>query len=110
LARKEAEARSECFDGSHRAYEEGDGALAHRITPCSWLTVELSEKGKVHDRAVKVYNSQAAEFVFRANNANAAPDEIDLHGLYIEEAAEVFETRVQACQQRREDHLHVYIP
>jgi DNA-nicking Smr family endonuclease len=74
------------------------------------LIVELSEKGKVHDRAVKVYNSQAAEFVFRANNARAAPDEIDLHGLYVEEAVDVFEIRVQACQQRHEDHLHVYLP
>ena len=48
----------------------------------SRLTVELSEKGKMHDKAAKVYNSQAADFVFRTNNAKATPDEIDLHGLY----------------------------
>jgi hypothetical protein len=28
---------------------------------------------------------------------------------YVEEAERVFETRVQACQQRGEDHLHVYV-
>jgi len=43
---------------------------------------ELSEKGKFHDRQCKSYNQQAADFVFRANNARCAPDEIDLHGLY----------------------------
>jgi hypothetical protein len=79
----------------------------------------LSEKGKVHDRQANTYNQQAADFVFRANNSRAAPDEIDLHGLYwtgeielifryVEEAVQVFETRVNACQQRHEDHLHVY--
>lgn len=29
---------------------------------------------------------------------------------YVEEATQVFEIRVQACQQRHEDHLHVYCP
>lgn len=31
LGRKEAEARGKCFNDAHRAYEEGNGALAHRI-------------------------------------------------------------------------------
>jgi len=99
LGRKEADARSQCYDGAHKAYEEGNGALAH----------QLSEKGKLHDQAAKTYNQQAAEFVFRANNSRCAGDEIDLHGLYVEEAAQIFETRVQACQQRNEDHLHVIV-
>jgi DNA-nicking Smr family endonuclease len=72
------------------------------------LIVELSEKGKLHDKAAKLYNQQAADFVFRANNAGSAPDEIDLHGLYVEEAANAVEIRIQACQRRHEDHLHVY--
>jgi hypothetical protein len=44
--------------------------------------LELSEKGKLHDRQCKTYNQQAADFVFRANNSRSAADEIDLHGLY----------------------------
>ena len=36
----------------------------------------------MHDAAAKTYNQQAADFVFRSNNAHAAQDEIDLHGLY----------------------------
>jgi hypothetical protein len=74
-----------------------------------WLTVELSEKGKFHDRQCKVYNSQAADYVFRTNNARCGPDEIDLHGLYVEEAMDVFEIRIKACEQRHDDHLHVYV-
>jgi hypothetical protein len=31
-------------------------------------------------------------------------------GRFVKEAAQVFETRVQSCQQRNEDHLHVYSP
>lgn len=33
----------------------------------------------------------------------------ELRVRYVEEAERVFETRVQACQQRGEDHLHVYV-
>jgi hypothetical protein len=34
---------------------------------------------------------------------------IGLTDRYVEEAAHVFEMRVQACQQRGENHLHVYL-
>jgi hypothetical protein len=34
---------------------------------------------------------------------------IELTGRYVEEAVEVFEMRVRACQERHEDHLHVYV-
>jgi len=34
--------------------------------------------------------------------------EMAVNGRYVEEAAEVFETRVKACQKRRESHLHMY--
>jgi hypothetical protein len=32
LGRKEVEAKQQYFDGAHKAYEDGDGALAHRIS------------------------------------------------------------------------------
>ena len=32
----------------------------------------------------------------------------EINGRYVEEATNVFEMRVKACQERREDHLHVY--
>ncbi|KAF5092204.1 hypothetical protein D0Z03_002980, partial [Geotrichum reessii] len=58
---------------SKEAYNNGDGAEAKR----------LSEKGKKHGAKMDEYNAQAAQFVFRENNADSAGDEIDLHGLYV---------------------------
>ena len=99
LAHREAEARGRCFDQSKQAYQHGDGAHAK----------ELSNQGKQHDVQCENYNQQAAMFVFRANNSRAAPDEIDLHGLYVEEAVKVVEERINACIQRQDDHLHVIV-
>lgn len=54
-------------------------------------------------------NEDAALYVFRANNANCDADEIDLHGLHVEEAKYYTEQRIIACKQRRENHLHIIV-
>lgn len=51
----------------------------------------------------------AALYVFRANNAECDEDEIDLHGLHVEEAKYYTEQRIIACKQRRENHLHIIV-
>lgn len=61
------------MDESKRAYDNGDGAEAKR----------LSEKGKEHARKMDDYNRKAAQYVFVANNADSQGDEIDLHGLFV---------------------------
>ncbi|KAJ4305857.1 hypothetical protein N0V90_001389 [Kalmusia sp. IMI 367209] len=101
LARQEAAQRSSCFDRAHQAYESGDGARAH----------ELSEEGKRHAAAMDKYNRQARDFIFRENNAEGRvpSDTIDLHGLFVEEAEDVFEERLRAARQRGETHLHVIV-
>lgn len=73
LAHQEYEKRAECFEKSKQAYNNGDGAEAKR----------LSEQGKKHGEKMDEYNEKAKQFVFRANNADSAGDEIDLHGLYV---------------------------
>ncbi|KAI8131892.1 hypothetical protein DUD61_004464 [Geotrichum candidum] len=73
LAQREYELRLEAVAQSKEAYNSGDGAEAKR----------LSEKGKQHGAKMDEYNAQAAQFVFRENNADSAGDEIDLHGLYV---------------------------
>lgn len=55
------------------------------------------------------YNRQAAEYVFRANNADSQADEIDLHGLYVKEAIDILTIRIQAAKQRGESHLDVIV-
>lgn len=54
-------------------------------------------------------NENAALYVFRANNAACQPDEIDLHGLHVEEAKYYTEQRILACKERRENHLHIIV-
>lgn len=98
-AEREANLRGQCFEASKRAYEQGNGALAH----------EKSEEGKRHGENMQRANQDAALYVFRANNSACAPDEIDLHGLHVEEAKYYTEQRIIACKQRREDHLHVIV-
>ncbi|KAH8147485.1 uncharacterized protein LAJ45_08312 [Morchella importuna] len=99
LAREEAQKRGRCFDRSRAAYEAGDGAAAH----------ELSEEGKRHGAQMEAYNAQARDFIFRANNAHQPEDTIDLHGLYVEEAEEILETRLRTARQRGDDHINVIV-
>ena len=55
------------------------------------------------------YNRQAAEFIFRENNAvgRVDGDTVDLHGLFVEEAERVLEERIRYARGRGQGHLHV---
>ncbi|KAI5287813.1 hypothetical protein KEM54_005715 [Ascosphaera aggregata] len=101
LAREEARLRGECFQRSQEAYNDGDGAAAK----------ELSNEGKEHGARMAEYNKQASEYIFRENNSPDCiePDEIDLHGQFVEEAEEILMERIKACQEQGEDHLHVIV-
>ncbi|OJK04776.1 hypothetical protein ASPACDRAFT_74348 [Aspergillus aculeatus ATCC 16872] len=101
LARQEASKRNSCFQRSQEAYTSGDGARAK----------ELSEQGKAHGRKMEEYNKQASEFIFRENNAEGrvAPDTIDLHGQFVEEAEEILEERIRYAKNHGQTHLHVIV-
>lgn len=58
---------------------------------------------------MEAYNAQARDFIFRANNAHQPEDTIDLHGLYVEEAEEILETRLRTARQRGDDHINVIV-
>ena len=53
-ANEEGDKMASCFDRSHQAYENGDGALAK----------ELSNEGKVHQREMERLNQEASEWIF----------------------------------------------
>ena len=57
------------------------------------------------------YNRQASEYIFRENNApgRVAPDSIDLHGQFVDEAEQILEDRIRAERQRGASHLHVIV-
>lgn len=101
LAREEAEKRNRAFERSRQAYEDGDGAAAK----------ELSNEGKAHDRRMDDYNRQASEFIFRENNGpgRVESDQIDLHGLFVEEAERILEIRIREDQARGQHHLHAIV-
>lgn len=89
------------FPQSQRAYQEGDGAEAKK----------LSNEGKQHATKMEQYNKQASEYIFRANNATdrVADDTIDLHGQFVEEAEDILEARIRDAQARGQTHLHVIV-
>ncbi|OXV10778.1 hypothetical protein Egran_01463 [Elaphomyces granulatus] len=101
LAKQEGAMRASCFERSRKAYEDGDGALAKK----------LSEEGKAHGHKMEEFNRQASEFIFRENNANGrvAADAIDLHGQYVEEAEDILEQRIKYAREHGQTHLHVIV-
>lgn len=63
-----------------------------------------------HDqRSRDQYNKQAADFIFRENNAvgRVDADTIDLHGLYVHEAENILEQRIRYAKSTGATHLHV---
>lgn len=84
---------------SQEAYKRGDKQRAH----------ELSEQLKAALQEAEFHNRQAAEFVFRENNADSAGDEIDLHGLYVKEAEWILQKRIGECIRTGQSHLKVIV-
>ncbi len=65
----------------------------------------------MHDRKMDELNQQAADYIFRENNAagKVGGDQIDLHGLFVEEAERILEQRIRADQARGQTHLHAIV-
>lgn len=93
------EKRKKLSNQSQQAYQNGDGQKAH----------ELSEELKKVLAQAESYNRQAAEYVFRENNADLAEDEIDLHGLYVKEAEWIMQKRLSECIKTHQSHLRVIV-
>ena len=83
-AQKEVELRNECYEKSKKAFEEGDKELAKK----------LSEEGKEHDEKWKILTKEAGRNIFKEMNKNNENTIIDLHGLFVEEAIEFVEERL----------------
>ncbi|KZS98198.1 DUF1771-domain-containing protein, partial [Sistotremastrum niveocremeum HHB9708] len=98
-AREEGDAMRRCFDQSHQAYENGDGARAH----------ELSEEGHRHQREMERLDQEANDWIFRENNTDSKPGEIDLHGLYVKEAIARTDQAIQEAQARGDTTIHLIV-
>lgn len=59
---------------------------------------ELSTQGHHHDNQMKHFNQKAADYIYRVKNAGRPSNEIDLHGLFVKEAAEKVEEAISRCK------------
>lgn len=84
-AEKEVKLRGEKFEQSKQAYESGNKELAK----------QLSDEAKVHDENFKRLNKEAGEKIFQEINQKNSETIIDLHGLFVEEALEFLQERIE---------------
>ncbi|KAI1796405.1 DUF1771-domain-containing protein [Ganoderma leucocontextum] len=87
------------FEAGHQAYESGDGARAK----------ELSNAGKAAQREMERLNEEAAEWIFRENNTDSKPGEVDLHGLYVKEAIRFTDKSISEARARGDSQIHVIV-
>lgn len=98
-ARSEGDQMARCFDQSHNAYAQGDGARAK----------QLSNEGHSHKANMERLNKEAADWIFRANNEDSPQGTVDLHGLYTSEALERTEQAVRSAQSQGWAELRIIV-
>lgn len=98
-ARSEGDKMAQCFDQSHKAYAQGDGARAK----------QLSQEGNAHKANMERLNKQAADWIFMANNEDSPQGTVDLHGLYTSEALERTEQAVRQGQSQGWSEMRIIV-
>ncbi|KAJ3571770.1 hypothetical protein NP233_g3545 [Leucocoprinus birnbaumii] len=98
-ANEEGDAMAKCFEESHQAYSNRDGALAK----------ELSNKGKQHQKRMEELNKQASDWIFVENNKDSQAHEVDLHGLYVKEAITYTDLALQQARARGDKEIHLIV-
>ncbi|KAI6033186.1 hypothetical protein F5J12DRAFT_735560 [Pisolithus orientalis] len=89
-AKREGDLMAQCYQESQETYQQGHGALAK----------VLSQKGGEHKRRMERLNAEASVWIFRENNLDREPGEVDLHGLYVKEAVMYAENAIEEAQLR----------
>ncbi|OJA08022.1 hypothetical protein AZE42_08012 [Rhizopogon vesiculosus] len=98
-AKHEGAEMAKCFQQSHEAYARRERALAK----------ELSEKGKQHERTMEALNAEASAWIFRENNLDSKPGEVDLHGLYVKEAISYSDKAIKEARQRGDSQIRLIV-
>lgn len=91
--------RAELLSRSQAAWRAGDKALAK----------SLSDAGKAEGARVLEANARAADAYFTSNNKGRPVAEVDLHGLFADEAVVRIEERIKACRAAGQPHLVVIV-
>jgi len=87
------------FEQSHAAYAHKDGAAAK----------ELSNEGKAHQREMERLNAEASAWIFRENNLDSKPGEVDLHGLYVKEAITYTDKSIAEARARGDKEIRLIV-
>jgi len=82
--------RDQHYADSQACYARGDGAGAKAA----------SERRKQTQQRIESLRAQAATLLFAHYNAGRPLGELDLHGLYVEEALAQLRLRIDACEKR----------
>ncbi|KAJ6502681.1 hypothetical protein DFH09DRAFT_1202422 [Mycena vulgaris] len=70
---------------------------------------KLSQISKEHQRAMEEFNQTASEMIYRENNKDREPHEIDLHGLFVKEAELKVEMAILAAERRGDPRVRVIV-
>ncbi|KAJ3995142.1 hypothetical protein F5050DRAFT_353745 [Lentinula boryana] len=84
-----------CSQKRKRAYDRGHYARAE----------ELSEQRKEHQLMMEKLNKQASDWIFFENNKVRKPGEIDLHGLFVEEAIVRVVSAIEDAKRRGDTEI-----
>ena len=84
---------------SQNAYKQGDKVEAKN----------LSEQSKKFMIQGQKYNEEAANYVFQQNNLDSSQEELDLHGLFVDEAEWIMKRRIYMAVQNREPIIKVIV-
>ncbi|KAF6761184.1 cytoplasmic protein [Ephemerocybe angulata] len=98
-ANEEGDKMAKAFASSSDAYNRGDHAGAK----------EFSAQGKVHQRKMEEFNKEASDWIFRENNLDSQPGEIDLHGLYVKEALARTEQAIEEAKRNGKTEVHLIV-
>ena len=91
--------RNQAFEQSKKCYERKDHNNAKKY----------SREGKLHDLYRKIWNAKAVKVIFERNNRGRGLKEIDLHGLFVEEAKQEFKKRIDICKWIGIKYLRVIV-
>lgn len=83
--------KAEFGKAAHTAYENKEGAKAH----------EFKEKKEEAERMMEKKNQQAAEMIFKQRNQGKGDLYMDLHGLFVQEAVDFTEKRLQKVRNSK---------
>ncbi|KAF8263520.1 hypothetical protein EI94DRAFT_1596891 [Lactarius quietus] len=98
-ANREGDAMARAFEESHAAYARRDGAGAK----------ELSNQGKAHQKEMERLNAEASAWIFRENNLDSRPGEVDLHGLYVKEAIAYTDESISEARARGDKEVRLIV-